>query len=499
MFRVNAAPRVISCPLAAMALLCASQQVFAIESHICADTLSGTTPCELPATGFTTGTGTVTLPLSGNPGADVLIIDGGQTALLTAPDDYYNFGSIQNNGRFDIGSPAVTPWLRVMGPGSMLENTGEVNNLTIVYVQDNAILPVIAPSGSGSIYNHSGATFNNGSSVTDSGGNFLYGEIDAFDTAQVTNDGTFNNYSFYYMESTTTLVNNGEFTNFAPMGAFGADMLIEGTVTNTGTLRNVAGAAMEISGTLTNTASGRIVNDGKFESYAYGGGVGNLHNAGTVEITATATGSTPGFYAPGRFIQTAGSLSVDGEFVQSKFDIQGGIVTGGGTIDTTNSDVATGPTVYIGPDAILLPGNGSDNSLRIIGDVAIDGELVIEIAGTAQGTDYDFLRILADTGSGTSTGQLTLGEFSMLTVQLLDGFTPTVGDVFDIILADGDIIGSFQTQSTFDLAGRTFQWLTDGNGVKLSVIGNVPLPPALWLFASGLAAVWGLRRRRTPH
>ncbi|MEZ5541225.1 MAG: VPLPA-CTERM sorting domain-containing protein [Pseudomonadota bacterium] len=458
-----------------------------MDTVLCAGVAPGTSPCELPGANFPSGS----LTLFGNPGGDVLIVDNGQTALLTTASDYYNFGTIRNQGNLELGnaSLAVVPWLRIMGPGSMLDNFGATDNLSTIYVQDNFTLSSGAPTGPGSIYNRSGAVFNNG--LPDGVGGYLYGDIDGYDGATLTNDGTFNNYSLLYLDSTSVLINRGVLTNYAPGTTDGADMFIEGTVTNSGTIHNTAGAAMEISGTLHNAAGGRIVNDGRFDAFASGPGVGSFTNEGAVEISAGATGPAPVAFKPGRFLQTAGSLSVDGQFVQSKFDIQGGLVTGGGIIDTTNSDVVAGnPTVYIGPDAILLPG-GVDNTLEIVGNVTIDGELIIQLAGIGQGT---VLQITQDPFAGSNSGNLDFN--GTLTVQLLSGFTPSSGDTFDLldyVIAAGNItLGDFTLNPDANMPG--FRWVLSGNTTFQLVA--VPLPAGLWLFLSGLAAFAGLWRRQ---
>ena len=153
-------------------LLCGPASALALDTHLCTDA-GGSSPCSVPATTFVSGTGSSSLTLSGNSGVDAIIIDSGQTAQM--PDQaYYNFGLIQNNGTLytgnSDGTSSYTTWPRVMGPDALLENYGVVHNLTGMYVQDNAVLGTNAPTGSGSIYNHAGATFNNGSSQTYSGG-----------------------------------------------------------------------------------------------------------------------------------------------------------------------------------------------------------------------------------------------------------------------------------------------------------------------------------------
>lgn len=499
-----------TCALSGVALLLGSLPLAnAADSHLCTD-VGGVSPCTVPATTFVSGTGASSATLSGNPTGDNVIVDPGQTAQM--PDQtYYNFGTIRNQGTFYTGNPdgssGFSTWLRVMGPGSLLENYGVMNNLTVVYIQDNSVLGTNAPSGSGSFHNHAGAVFNNGSSQTYSDGSYYYGGMDGWDAAGFTNDGTFNNYSEFFMgdPGVSTFTNNGTLHNFAPLNTYfgAADISLNGVVTNTGTLHNHAGAALEISGVFNNTSTGHVISEGYLETNNYGANSGQISNAGTIEIKATGTAKGPNYYAPSTFTQSTGLLSVDGRFAESLFDIQGGTVTGGGVLDTTHSNVpGTAPTFHIGPNGTLSPGNGTDNEFVVIGDGQLDGNLIIELmgggdGGAGQGTQYDFLHFMADGTNHTSTGYLQLG--GDLTVHLLGGFMPSVGNWFDIATADGGIGGNFLTPMIFDVGGYTFERDVIGNTLRLTVIGQVsavPIPGSVWLLGSGFAALLRLRRRK---
>lgn len=119
-------------------------------------------------------------------------------------------------------------------------------------------------------------------------------------------------------------------------------------------------------------------------------------------------------------------------------------------------------------------------------------------------------------------GTATLG--GALSVLLLNGFTPALGDQFDILLAE-TITGSFDSQSLPALLppftgglmmgppdpGDDLYWelslLTNQFGstdvLRLSVLSSnyllaapVPIPPAIWMFAGGLIGLFGLARRK---
>lgn len=471
------------------ALFSISPLVTATTTHLCSDGAV----CDIPAITFVSGTGDSAVMLSGNPGTDILIIDSGNTAYVPE-QQYANFGVVENHGTFINGDSNFTfPWLRIFGPGAKLDNYGVTNNQSSIYVQNSSVLGSNAPEGSGKIYNRIDSVFNNGTSSTYSSGEYFSGDISLYDDAEIINDGIFNNYSYIYVDETSSFTNNGILNNYA-QEMHGTEVLFEGEIINTGTIHNKAGAIMETT-VFHNTATGKVISEGKLESYIYDAQFnGAFTNEGEVEITATGTGITPGFYSPGTFTQSAGSLKVDGQFIQSQFDIQGGIVTGGGALDTTNSAVAgANPTVHIGPSSVLMPGNGIDNEMLIIGDVKLEGELIIELGGTS----YDFLHIVADTAKNSSNGYLDLA--AILTVLLLDDFSANVGDTYDIIRADGGLFNDFTSDVIFDVGDYTFERIMDSNTVSLSVysksVSAVPLPTAAFMFAPALLGLIGLRRK----
>jgi len=464
----------------------------------------------VPASNFTVGTGASSTVVSGNPDGNTVLITSNQTADLPV-QTYYSVGPIQNHGTFNNGNGTAFPWLRIMGPAATFDNYGTANNLSDLYVQDISVLGTNATPGSGSIYNHSGGTFNNGSGIFDpKQGAYGYGSISSYDLSTITNDGTFNNYSYLYTFKNNIdnsgIVNNGQFNNYAPKDSFGPTMDLEGSLTNTGTLHNAAGAAMTMGGTFTNAATGVFINEGSYESSVFGPtNPGTLINQGRVEFRASATGQSPNFYAPGHFIQQpGGTLIVDGRFVESRFEIQGGTVSGSGTLDTTHSDAGSGAqNVLIGPGSTLNPGSGifgnsANNRMTIVGNLSLTGTFEIGLggggsSGAGQGTQYSFLHVLGD--GGASIGLVNLG--GVLTVDLAPGFTSQVGNYYDILQADGGLNGVFASPATFTDGGYTFEEAILGNTLRLDVIAAVPeLPSGVLLGCGALLTLIAARRRR---
>jgi hypothetical protein len=125
--------------------------------------------------------------------------------------------------------------------------------------------------------------------------------------------------------------------------------------------------------------------------------------------------------------------------------VLGGLLGGGGTVggDLNN------------PSGTVGPGN-SPGVLSVSGDFAqgAAGTLAIEIAGTTVDTEYDQLNVA---GNATIDGTLS--------VTLLGGFLPEVGDTFDVLNAAA-ISGAFATLDLPALAGgkswNTSLLYTDG-------------------------------------
>ncbi len=123
--------------------------------------------------------------------------------------------------------------------------------------------------------------------------------------------------------------------------------------------------------------------------------------------------------------------------------------------------------------------------------------------GTNPGSEFDQLIVngLVDLNADLGTGGL---------IDLILDFSPTVGDGFLIVDNDGtDIInGEFfglAEGAMFDelFAGHLYTFdITyfggTGNDIVLNVVSSsvVPVPPAVWLFSSGLIGLIGIARRK---
>ena len=117
----------------------------------------------------------------------------------------------------------------------------------------------------------------------------------------------------------------------------------------------------------------------------------------------------------------------------------------------------------------------------------------MELGGLQPGTQYDTLSI---------TGTAELG--GLLDVDLFGGFSPILGDSFDLLEAE-TIFGEFDFLSLALLGSDLFldiEYLLDPiemDIVRLSVASSatVPLPPAFWLFLTGLSVLYRAARTKT--
>jgi hypothetical protein len=207
----------------------------------------------------------------------------------------------------------------------------------------------------------------------------------------------------------------------------------------------------------------------------------SLSNAGDIEV---ASGATLTFGAGATYTQTAGSLLLAGGSVSksgSALAINGGLLGGSGTINGTVAMTS----------ATLAPGNSAGN-LTINGDLTITADTIwnLEIGGTNQGTQYDFV-------SEAGSTQFNLNG-STLQLSLINSFTPDPLDTFTIFSSNNSILGTFGNLDGFGRAHFTegsFLVTSSGNQIILSDFQPVPEPSsaALLLISTLVGVLW--RRR----
>ena len=167
-----------------------------------------------------------------------------------------------------------------------------------------------------------------------------------------------------------------------------------------------------------------------------------------------------------------------------------------GAVSGAGAYTGTGSVFFEGD---LLPGN-SPALVSVEGDMSLGllSHTTIELGGLIRADEYDAF----DVGHTLSLA----GELEVVNLDLGSGlFNASLGDSFDLFTAE-TILGEFD-RLTFATLTNGLAWqlnyLTDAIGnmdlVRLQVVSAVPVPPAVWLFASGLLGLVSVARRQTSQ
>jgi len=150
------------------------------------------------------------------------------------------------------------------------------------------------------------------------------------------------------------------------------------------------------------------------------------------------------------------------------------------------------------PAGATVSAGSSPGKLTLDGTYDQAGTMLVELAGTDQGTTYDWVAV---------TGQATLNPGATFDVDLLGGFQPAAGATFDILTADGGFPNLDLSGINFDFSDAVlttpgFSWTASiaalGGGVealRLTTVG-VPEPSSVALLALGILGLLGCLWRR---
>ncbi len=179
-----------------------------------------------------------------------------------------------------------------------------------------------------------------------------------------------------------------------------------------------------------------------------------LANTGTLRAIDTATlHIEDGFSNDGNIEVAADStVRIDGTLTNNA----GGVIFGNGLIQ-----MDTGGNADVINDGEISPGASAGELAMDVGTLTFGatGSLTAEIGGLAAATDYDRLTVFGDVVLGGT-----------LDASILGGFSPAVGDTFDILLASGSVSGSFDTINLPAGPGEGFGIFYGSNFVRLTVL-----------------------------
>jgi fibronectin-binding autotransporter adhesin len=207
----------------------------------------------------------------------------------------------------------------------------------------------------------------------------------------------------------------------------------------------LTGGTVEFTGSLNNNSGALISGRGTFR-----GSSANTSGVGLINIGAVAfSGGTSDIYgkvtnsAGGQIITAGGGLlTFHDDVVHNGAEIR--TVAGSRTV-FVGAESGAGPFTGTGPvefDGDLRPGN-SPASVPFGGDLVLTNttNLQAQIGGATLGSQYDHLQV---------AGQVTFA--GNLDAQLINGFTPTVGQRFDVVTF-GSRSGSFNSFTGLNFGG----------------------------------------------
>ncbi len=362
-------------------------------------------------------------------------------------DDYENFGTLINSGKFD-NAGALRNFGKLLNLGA-LNNFGEISNVQ---------------SRSGNTRND--GTLNNFGNVGGYGSTKNtgilnnYGMFNAGDFGE--NNGVINNYSDATLSSEQRFTNDGVVNNsLGGTVKTGIGWINNGTLENSGILDFKKTRFLNNNGIVSIRPGASLETDHEINNAGLFNNEGTLISNGVINNSGrfyiSDSGSVTG---SGVFGQLAGVAIVDGKLIQTAVRVNGGVLSGSGSI--TSEVLLDGGT--------MAPGNSGMGTIGITGGYTqtARGEYAVDIGGSQPGVEHDVMRV---NGTAKLDGQLrvVLHEFGSRR------FSPGDGDSFDILRADS-IVGKF-SGFRFPPLDKMHEWeifyLNDADGsvdiVRLTV------------------------------
>ncbi len=366
-----------------------------------------------------------------------LIIDGGTLSVgqLQGSND-----PLFLNGRLELTNDSLTVGLATMfGPSLTLQSNRSLfvgNSLTV----------------------NAGSTLTVDQTTVTAGSLANEGEVVINGASALINGGTFDNMGLLTGNGRVNMSISNAATGVVRINA-GNHLIIDGGQNFNDGRIDLTGGTLEFDGFTQNNPGGLIVGQGTLISRLAFINAGEMAFSGATNLVGDMTNN------PGALILVSGGgpttffddLTHDGELRTSG----GSTSVFLGTISGTGSFTGTGTTRFEGD---FTPG-ASPADIAFAGDVELTGSANLEIEllgiGGVPGTDFDHLNI---------AGTLDLG--GTLSISLLGGYTPSLGDSFQVLTA-GARNGTFDSVLGAVLGGGLlFDVVYGSNDVTLNVIGS---------------------------
>lgn len=264
---------------------------------------------------------------------------------------------------------------------------------------------------------------------------------------------------------------NANLTNLASgevRVASGQSLLVNGTSQSNAGKLEVIGGSVEVIGSMTNATSTGLVT-GRSATLRFSGGLDNngslLLSSGDNDVSGDITNNASGkvMVAGGAHATFYDDVAQNGTLQVIKVGSTTSVAVFAGAFTGSGGSSGGGDIFFLGD---LRPGN-SPAIVTFANSVGLgaNASLEIELGGTAKGRGYDSVAV-------AGTAALDGG----LSVSLIDGFVPSIGNTFEILTATGGITGSFATESLPVPIGLTWDVVYGASSILLTVI-SAPAAP----------------------
>jgi fibronectin-binding autotransporter adhesin len=372
--------------------------------------------------------------------------------------------------------------LTMAGGGLNLSTSGGASNVNRGTFNLNSMLP----------FNLGGATLNNSGILNLDGGlvtgsmsslvNGIGGTVSGTGiiTSPFTNSGVltvgsgminitqpFANTGLIHLTSVDSDLTGGSITNTATIQGLG---IVNSPVINSTGIIRASGGELDLGGAGNTNAAGAQIQSSLGNTVLYVQGLAT--SAGTIALSGGAFDNNNRPLANTGIINGRGDVRTGGLTSTGSINVGGGDmnifgpVTNNGTVNVQSTRTiyffgnVNGPGSYTGTGTVVYlagfsPGS-SPASVNFAGNLTLasSATLNMELGGTIPGAEFDQAHV---------AGQLALD--GALNVSLINGFSPTIGNTFDI-LDWGTLIGTFSTLVLPALAGGlswdTSQFYTNG-------------------------------------